>query len=472
MTSYPFDNYNKSNIGKFGRGIPKINTYKPDKFVQRFMLSARAVGSIIGRGGAKAKAIRAAVPDAKINIDGDNYPERIVTVTATRRESVVEVSRLMCNNIWDDFEHEPQSKRPPRIMGKGQARCTEEAIQLCMLVSEIDCHAIIGHTGERLLQYINESQCQVFIHTEYPTGEETLPDSNEKVVTVTGNSHHIPNCVDMVTHYLLTEGQSQHLPVYKMRPWDMEKAGPSGFFGQHATWHGDGLENFPNFNKGRGLLGPNGEPTSIARPGQKSNETGLIGQPIPGLDPMIQKLDVEYLSDGTVSIKANIDQCGTIMGQSGVRIKEIRRMSGANIKINDLLGDSCLREITVNRGHNPNGNISAQNAVWLMNICVNAFGETAASACPFHNSTSLQEVVLSELYGKPPGLAIEESMISRGIPIEPWTAAPSRPSVVLNDYKQVAREKREGILQAQVQQLQQRDREVMKRAEEELVSNW
>lgn len=420
-------NYNKNNVGKFGRGIPKENCYRHDKFIQRFMLSARAVGSIIGRGGAKAKAIRNAVPDAKINIDGDNYPERIVTVTATSKDQVVQVSEHMCNNIWADFENEPQAKRPPRIMGKGQQRCTDEAIQVCLLVCELDCVAIIGQAGERLLRYMNDTGCQVYVHNEYVASGEYLPESNEKVVTVTGHASAIPVCLDMIFTNLVNEAQTPNMPAYKIRPWIMEKAGPCGFYGHHATWHGDGLENFPNFNGGRGLngqmntsqLGPAGK----IQGGKAVEQTGLLARPVPGLDPMIQKLDVEYLPDGTISIFANIDHCGTIMGQSGSRIKEIRRMSGANIKICDLVGDSCLREITINRGNAPNGDVAIQNAIWLMNICLNAFTDVNASACPWAVPTTLQEVVLSELYGKPPGM----SMGAGSEPIVPVTQ-PAQPS--------------------------------------------
>ena len=306
----------------------------------------------------------------------------------------------MCRNIWDDFQAEPQGKRPPRIMGVGQQHCHENDIQMCLLINEIDCPAVLGN-GERLLEYMSQCACQVYIHNIYPaTMDGYLPDSNEKIVTVTGHAHKIPECIGMICQHLLKENQSSDAPPGKVRSWVMEKAGPCGFYGQHATWHGDGLDHFPNFgNKSSATY------KGIVPPGTKSQNTGIIGTPLPNVDPMIQKLDIEYLPDGTISIPTNIDQCGSIMGQSGVRIKEIRKISGAKIQINDLVGDSCLREITINRGMN--GDIGVQNAIWLMNICVNAFTDPEASACPWATPTSLQEVVLSGLYGKPPGMAMQ-----------------------------------------------------------------
>ena len=75
------------------------------------------------------------------------------------------------------------------------------------------------------------------------------------------------------------------------------------------------------------------------------------------------------------------------MGHGGQRIKEIRRMAGAHIAIVDPSGDKCLREITVTQG--TGSNCAIENAIWLMNICINAFVEPSASLCPFGVETSL-----------------------------------------------------------------------------------
>merc|ERR1711970_447540 len=77
-------------------------------------------------------------------------------------------------------------------------------------------------------------------------------------------------------------------------------------------------------------------------------------------------------------------------------------MSGAFINIDDPAHDSTLREITVARGQ---GNeMSVDNAVWLMNIAINAFCDPSGSACPFPANASMQGVVMSGFYGKPPGM--------------------------------------------------------------------
>jgi len=120
-------------------------------------------------------------------------------------------------------------------------------------------------------------------------------------------------------------------------------------------------------------------------------------------DDFVQKaLDIERQADGGVKFMANFDRSGSIMGNGGHRIKEIRNMSRAFVNIDDPAPDSTLREVTIARGQ---GNeMSVDNAVWLMNIAINAFCDPSGSACPFPATASMQEVVMSGFYGKPPGM--------------------------------------------------------------------
>merc|ERR1712046_171310 len=116
----------------------------------------------------------------------------------------------------------------------------------------------------------------------------------------------------------------------------------------------------------------------------------------------------EPAEDGSLFCKANLEQVGMIMGDRGARVKEIRRMSGANIVIEQLEGDSCMRNLSIVTSQYSNEH-SLENATWLINICLNAFTDPQYSLIPFTNQTSLQDVVLSEKYGKPPAVKSGET---------------------------------------------------------------
>merc|ERR1711970_1270964 len=125
-----------------------------------------------------------------------------------------------------------------------------------------------------------------------------------------------------------------------------------------------------------------------------------MGKPIPGINPMLETFDTTNQPDGS------------IMGNQGSRIKEIRKMSGAFINIDDPAPDSCRREITIAKGHG--SDMAVANALWLMNIAINAFCDPAGSACPFPGSATMQQVVMSGFYGQPPGMQQQQQQQMMG----------------------------------------------------------
>lgn len=375
---------------KAGEGIAGNNSYREGHYIQRFLLPARSSGSVIGRSGTKAKAIRAQFPDCKLNIDGDNYPERVVTIAAPSTDRIAAVLSAICQNLIDDFGNEPLDKRPPRVQGGRGSRnqFKDGDFQLCLLIAEHDAIACIGRGGQTIKSLQDESGCIINIHNEFEGGRTTLPGSNERVMSVTGDPSVLPQAIQNIID-CIDNSASKNNPI---QSWAMEVTGPCNFFGSEAVW--------PSQQKHYAHLGGGSANGGLNMGGM--NMSGSYGKCIPGMDPMLELLETENLPDGSVRFMANFDRSGSIMGTAGARIKEIRKMSGAFINIDDPQPDSTLREITVNRG---SGNeMAVQNAIWLMNIAINAFCDPAGSACPFPATTSMQQVVMSGLYGKPPGM--------------------------------------------------------------------
>lgn len=351
------------------------------KWHQRILLPARAIGCIIGKGGCKIKEIRAET-GAMMIIKGETQPERLVTAIGDA-ECVSKVVKMIGANMISDFQDDQRGRKPPRIMAKGQKPPQEHEVQICLLLAEHDCGPIIGRKGSRITTYVQETGCQVYVHNDYFSGQN-LPGSNEKVVTITGSPDSLEICMNKILQILTDEGQGSK----GTRMWDMDQHGPVGFFGEEATWNGSGLP--PGFS----MMMNNNAPGLAAGSGW--------GGPVPeGVDPIIQKLPQQDMPDGSVQLKCNLEQVGTIMGTGGSRIKELRRMSGAEIGIQETDPPACMRVITLTRGQF-SSEPSLRNACWLLNICINAFCEPKASVVPFNNQCSLQDVVMSEMYGKPP----------------------------------------------------------------------
>lgn len=382
------------NFGGFGGGGGHGNVF------HRIMLSSRAIGSIIGKAGTKVKEIREQ-SGARVRIIGNNCPERLAVMSGSL-EQMVAACRIMASNIYEDFKEERPSRRPPKIMGRGQKSPDVDDIQFCLLLNEFDCGPIIGRAGARIKTYVQDTGCQVFVHNEYISGE-FLPGSNEKVVTITGSYEAIPVACEKIFSILLEEGQGIHNTGF----WDMEMTGPCGFFGNEATWKGSGMPNFqfgmPSFGAQQ-MMGPppgmGGGPPMMG-PGMMEGECGWPA-PIPdGMTPILQELLHTTDSDGNLVIRANIEQVGAIMGQKGRRINQIRAMCGTKITVQELDGDSCMRVINVAKGPQE---CCTRNALWLMNISINAFCEGSASIRPFNPDCPIEQVVLSGVYGDPPGM--------------------------------------------------------------------
>ena len=157
----PWDNSKKAN------GFVRHNTFQEGNWSQRFMVPARAVGALIGKGGYRAKELRANHPECRINIEGQTCPERIITISAASKHLVLGMLANIMDNLNSDFGQEPPYKRPPCVMGRGQKRLAPDNMQMCMLLHDRDCVPLIGKGGCRIKQYIQTTGCQVYVHNEY-----------------------------------------------------------------------------------------------------------------------------------------------------------------------------------------------------------------------------------------------------------------------------------------------------------------
>ena len=129
--------------------------------------------------------------------------------------------------------------------------------------------------------------------------------------------------------------------------------------------------------------------------------------PISDMDPMVETLNTEFNGETEATAVVNSNQLQCIIGRDGKRLEELKSISSASIKYEPVCEDSCLIKITINQGNG--GESSIVNAIWLMNICLNAFCPPNVSLAPFDPRRPLEEVVVSQRYGTPPGLGNQQT---------------------------------------------------------------
>merc|ERR1712157_95665 len=280
-----------------------------------------------------------------------------------------------------------------------------------MILNENDCRRIKKMKGT-VFEIMQKTKTSIFLHHRYGDSDY-LPNSNDKIVTITGLPGDISKGVEYICGIL-----EAHFNRVDLRPYDVENCGLSGFFGGEVQQKSAG---------GRAEIGSNWPTRNSSTIGlhpiqQKMNQTG---------QPFLQEVLIQK-NDAMQSYKVlvNLDQMFLIMGNKGDRIMEMQDLTDCKIDIEENRErNKCMLEINVqpfktnnnNFGRFTGGGIDFSKsqeqdansqteewetlclrAIWLMNVTINAFCDREATFCPVGEYTSLREIMDSQKYGLPP----------------------------------------------------------------------
>merc|ERR1719220_2611872 len=118
------------------------------------------------------------------------------------------------------------------------------------------------------------------------------------------------------------------------------------------------------------------------------------------MDPFVQKLEVQALGNSSTAY-INRSQIGCVLGRAGTRIREIQDMSGATVVIE--CPDKGISDTNFMRMVSVTGQPQAcSNAMWLIQVCINAYCEAEFSLAHFSEGDNLNIVMNSGAYGMPP----------------------------------------------------------------------
>ena len=284
------------------------------------------------------------------------------------------------------------SARPPRIKGNGQTlhKLHHNWVQICMMIPGHQCGPIIGKGGSRVKAYHQETGAFVFIFNDYVSGEY-LPESNEKIISLTGPPDAVGRAMLQIATIILTEPINAQVFYY-----DPKKGGPTYFFNQAAHDRGFGAGGY-GYQGGQGQVGfqQHQQPLIPSIPGWAFELENGWGQPNPPpFDPFLQKLTEKWFNDMECHVTAKLQHVLWIRGHKDCRLEEIMTMSGCQILIKKVDKDQCYVPIIV-KGECKQ---DVDNAVWLMNVCINAYCDPRASLVPAEATCSVQEVVMTEAY--------------------------------------------------------------------------
>lgn len=366
----------------------------------RLLVKGNKVGTIIGKGGDRISAMRKD-SGCQIKIQGnDQHIEQIVTISGSLNGVVKAMHTVAVYNEESN--------------NKDGNRSTKYPATLHIVVPAVQCGAIIGTGGFRIKEIRNSTGCMVRI------GREHLPRSTEKLITLSGTPDVIRTTIEKICQVMISEDQPSK-GESRCIPYTPTTYGPSPVFGggavapggagapsgapstgvaDQATYAALGYgyqtganpiaatvahhpaytttatpytiqQNFAATPQGHPAIAhvPNPhEPPTLMGPLGPINPVELLAE----TDTLFFKnqLKKQKLPDGQTEFHIPKEMMGSVIGQRGSIIKEIRALTTPDIKIHEQEDGSTFRKL-----HVAGGADVIERVNLLLHVCVNVYHE-------------------------------------------------------------------------------------------------
>ncbi|CAI8057529.1 Poly(rC)-binding protein 4 [Geodia barretti] len=260
----------------------------------RMLMSSRDVGSIIGKGGMTIKAFREQ-SGARINISSSTSSERLVTVTGNR-ENICRAFAAIGKQIEQNTLQASAQENADKSEEGGVTETlppvatpdTPLTISFRLVIQSSQCGSLIGKGGTKIKEIRETTGVSIQV------AGETLPNSTERAVTISGIYDALVVCVGLICNVMLENPPRGPFIPYK----------------------------------------PHSLPNQAYQPRTTPNATA---GPYTATGP----------ATTTQQMRIPNDLIGCVIGRKGSKIHEIRVSSGAQIKIAGNEGDGGDRLVTI-----------------------------------------------------------------------------------------------------------------------------
>ncbi|XP_071952475.1 heterogeneous nuclear ribonucleoprotein K-like [Antedon mediterranea] len=351
-------------------GSPEQSVKRPrgdgPEITLRIMIMSKNAGAIIGRGGTNIKRLRSDY-NGKVNVPDCSGPERILTITAAQDDAIACLMDTIPS--WDEYKQRPDK----------EVKVDELQIEVRMLVHQSQAGAVIGRAGFKIKELRDQSGAAIKVY------QDVCPNSTDRVVQMAGVIEKVSSAMHKVQKVLQDTPIKGPLQPYDPYCYNVFAARGYGGYGDPSFDRGGGGGG--RFGGGGGRMGGGGGRMGggggggrhggfggggggmgggprgfMSRGGPRRGGGGGGG----GGGPRGRRQqfdDYDYASDnmgggggsgGFDEVKGESAQvtipkelAGSIIGRNGERIKNIRKQSGAVIKIDNALPGQTDRVITI-----------------------------------------------------------------------------------------------------------------------------
>jgi len=352
----------KRNMDAESSLVAVTKRYRPQDTSLRLLISSRAAGSVIGKGGQNINRLREQY-SASINIPDTLGTERVVNISADR-ESAIKVVEELLPNLDDAPGRDPDS-------ADGEMR---------VLVHTSQAGCIIGRSGFKIKELREGTGCTIKVYTE------PCPQSSDRVCQVQGQRHAVMDCLRRVMTLL-----DENPPTGVATPYDPMNADEI-YASEYGGYPGGGRAVAgapPPAGMGRGAAqfaaarqvgyaAVQGVMANVAARGGFTQPAmaAAVSAPAPaypgttvagmgyGVAGQVQQLPPGGMDFGQpASLQAGNGNpqgelqtqqfsvpkaaAGAIIGKGGSRIRKVRGDSGAQINIDDTKDGQVERIVTI-----------------------------------------------------------------------------------------------------------------------------
>ncbi|XP_043213590.1 heterogeneous nuclear ribonucleoprotein K-like isoform X3 [Amphibalanus amphitrite] len=343
----------KRNLESDGSTMSTTKRYRPQDMSLRLLISSRAAGSVIGKGGSNINRLREQ-HSATVSVPDTLGPERVVNIGADR-ETTLKIVEELLPNLDDVPGRDPDAT-------DGEVR---------ILVHTSQAGSIIGRSGFKIKELREGTNTQIKVYTE------PCPQSSDRVTQISGQRTNVLDCLSRILTLLEENPPKGLVNPYDPVNYDEVYAAEYGGFsdgrgrtaaqqaalGRGAALAASRAAAMSAMAASRGYATATGlAAAAAARPGYAAG-TGMtgMGYGVAGQMSQIPPGGMDFSSPaaaaaGGLGAAAELQTqqfsvpkgaAGAIIGKGGARIRKIRADSQAQINIDDVKEGQVERIVTI-----------------------------------------------------------------------------------------------------------------------------
>ena len=339
-------------------GMPKRRRGEGPRIELRILMQSKNAGAIIGKGGANIYRLRNEYK-ASVTVPDSHSPERVLTIGADLG-SVLAMLMEVLPEMDDPRTKVSQETEVRLIVHQSQVGTIIQRSGLKVKeLAENPLQELKKVRGDKAIYW--SAGCYIKVFSNSP------PNSTDRVVGITGKPKVVVACIEEIVELLQTSPPKGSIQLYDPTFSDERLANDYGGF----ITGGDNRAK-PSGARGAAAGGPRG-----AAPGGSVNSSMLAGLGLSGvlgssIDETLKNMAGgvaagfgEAVETETSQVTIPKDLAGAIIGKGGSRITDIRRRSGAQIVIGEVLPGSTDRIISIT-----GTNDQIQNAQYMLQMTV------------------------------------------------------------------------------------------------------